>query len=119
MRPEEALERAREEAGRRRAAGGYAEDPQAVRLEPTHRVTREKLLEWAVIDPDPEMVYSTRPVLGRPVTWVKRLLMRGLRQYHAQLTSQQTRFNLQVVNRIAHLEERVAELEAERESREP
>lgn len=115
MRPEDAVEAARAEAARRRAAGGYAEPAGELRVEPTNQVTREKLLEWAVLDPDPDLVYSTRPVLGRPVTWVKRALMRGLRQYHGQLVSQQTRFNLQVVTYLARLEDRVERLERERD----
>lgn len=116
MRPEEALRAARAEAARRRAAGGYAEDGVGAEVEPMNQVTRERLLEWALdIAPDPDLVYSTRRGVGGPVTWVKRLLMRGLRQYHGQLVAQQQRFNLQVVTVLTRLEDRVEELERERE----
>lgn len=113
MKPEEALEAARAEVARRRAAGGYAEPEGALEIEPTERVTRQRLLEWALIEPDPELVYSTRRG-GAPITWVKRLLMRGLRQYHGQLLAQQTRFNIHAVAYLTQLEERIAELERER-----
>ena len=103
MKPEEALELAR-----RRAAGrGEGDVPELPAPEP---LTRERMLEFALIEPDPDLVYSTRRT-GAPITWVKRMLMRGLRQYHGQMLAQQTRFNLHVVAYLQMLEERVERLE--------
>ena len=50
--------------------------------------------------------YSTRR-FGRPITAVKRLLVRLLRQYVGQMTAQQSRFNAQVAAHVMRLEERV------------
>ena len=113
MKPEEALAAARAEVERIRAAGGYAEPDGPLEVEPTERVTRQRLLEWALIEPDPDLVYSTRR-LGGPVTFVKKMLMRGLRQYHGQLIAQQTRFNIHTVAFLSQLEERIEKLEQER-----
>jgi hypothetical protein len=113
-RPEEALERAREAAERARRDGGYADDLHGLRIEPTDAVTVERLLEWALIEPDPRLVRSTR-ALGAPITWAKRLLVRALRQHLGQVTAQQTRFNIQLTAFVAELEDRVAALEAEAE----
>lgn len=117
-RPEEALERAREAARAARAQGGYAEDLHGMEIEPTDAVTVDKLLEWALIEPDPRLVRSTR-ALGAPVTWVKRLLVRVLRQHLDQIVSQQTRFNIQLTAFVAELADRVAALEAEAKRRRP
>ena len=103
------LERARRAAAEARERGAYAEIP-GFEIEPTDQVTPENLLEWAVPEPDPDLVYSTRK-LGAPITWVKRLMLRGLRQYHGQMLSGQARFNLQLTTYVAELEERIAELE--------
>ncbi len=113
MRPEDALAAAMAEAERRRAAGGYAEPEGPLRIEPLDRVTRAQLLEWALIEPDLANVRSTRP-RGAPITWVKRLLLRGLQQYHNDVNAQQTRFNIHVLRRLLELEERVERLERER-----
>ena len=114
MTPEDALAAARAEVARVRAAGGYAE-PEGVALsvEPAP-VTRERLLAWALIEPDPDLVYSTRR-WGRPITLVKRGLLRALRQYHAELLAQQTRFNVHTVAYLTTLEQRIEALERERE----
>ena len=69
-----------------------------------------RLAEWAVIEPEPTQVYSTRRY-GRPITAVKLLLVRMLRQYIGQVSAQQSRFNAQVAAHVLHLEQRVAELE--------
>ena len=121
-RPEDALTRAREAAAAERARGGYADDLGGFQIEPADSITEERLLEWALIEPDAEDVYSTRR-LGAPITAFKRGLLRALRQYHGQLVSQQTRFNhhaaiyvSQLENRITELEERLGRLE-ERDSR--
>ena len=97
MTPEEALERARR--------ASFGEDLSGFAIEPTDRITTEKLLEWAVIETDPSLVRSTRP-WGAPVTWVKRLARHVLRQELGQAYAQQSRFTLRVVTRLAELEER-------------
>ena len=94
MKPEEAVERARAEAARKRAEGVYpaAEQPAPEPGGPD----LARLREWAIIEIDPELVYSTRRG-GRLVTWFKRMLLRMLRQYTTELEAQQTRFNVGVV----------------------
>jgi hypothetical protein len=69
-----------------------------------------RLAEWAIIEPEPTHVYSTRR-FGRPITAVKLLLVRMLRQYIGQMSAQQSRFNAQVAAHVVRLEQRVAELE--------
>ena len=101
-RPEDALEAAQAAARRRRAEGGYAEPSGLEEPEAPERPTLEQLREWALIEVDPELVYSTRR-FGGPVTFAKRLLLRLLRQYTNELEAQQTRFNVGV---LAWLEER-------------
>ncbi len=105
MKPEEALAAAREAAAQR-------DDtlPAGMSIEPTERVSIEQLMEWANIEPDPDLMRSTRR-LGAPITWAKRQLVHVMRQYLRELQSQQTRFNLNVVIRVAELEDRVARLE--------
>ena len=68
----------------------------------------ELLQEWAVISGDPELVYSSRR-LGAPLTFMKRGLLRLLRQYTAEIEAQQTRFNLGVLGRLRELERRRGE----------
>jgi hypothetical protein len=108
--PEEALEAARAAAADARARGAYADDLGGFAIEPTDRITAEQLTEWAAIEPDPALMRSTRRA-GAPVTLLKRLLMRGLQQYHNELTAQQTRFNLNLLAYVAELEDRVKALE--------
>ena len=67
-------------------------------IEPTERVSIEQLMEWAAIEPDIELMVSTRK-LGAPITWFKRKLIHFMRQYFRELQSQQTRFNLNVLIR--------------------
>ena len=110
MRPEEALEAARAAAEAAKARGAYGDDLDGFEVAPTDRVTTERLLEWAVIEPDLDVVRSTRRY-GGPITAVKRALVRALRQYLAERDAQQTRFNLHVVVRLAELEERLERLE--------
>ena len=110
MRPEEALEAARHAAAEARARGAYADDLEGFAIAPTDRVSTERLVEWAVIEPDVDLVRSTRR-RGGAITFVKRALLHLLRQYHAQAHAQQTRFNLHAAVRIAELEERLERLE--------
>ena len=110
-RPEDALEAARRAVRERRAAGGYAGVSGAGALDGSildGEPSRELLSEWAVIEIDTDdFVYSTRRA-GAPVTAVKRLLVRLLRQYFLELEARQTRFNIAVLARLDALEERAA-----------
>ena len=116
--PEDALERARAAAAERRARGEDLDVSGGFEVRTAERVSSAQLLEWAVLEPDPSHVYSTRR-LGAPITWAKRLLVRALRQYLVQLVDQQTRFNLQIAQFVADLDERVARLEEERDRDRP
>lgn len=108
--PEDALDRARQAVAERRGRGEDLEAGGGFRVEPADNVDPNQLLEWAVIEPDPALVYSTRR-LGAPITLVKRLLIFALRQYTVQIVDQQTRFNLQLASFVAELDRRVARLE--------
>ena len=110
MRPEDALAQARRAAEEARARGAYAGDVSGFEVAPTDRPSTERLLEWAVIEPDVDLVYSTRRY-GAPITAVKRGLVRALRQYLGQGFAQQTRFNIQLAVLVGHLQERVERLE--------
>ena len=105
MKPEEALAAAR-------AAAAARDDalPAGMSIEPTERVSIAQLVEWAAIEPDPRAMRSTRR-LGAPITWLKQRLLHVMRQYLRELEAQQTRFNLNVLIRVAELEDRVARLE--------
>jgi hypothetical protein len=116
-RPEDALEEARRRAAAARERGGYADALEGMEIEPTERVTFERLLEWAVIEPDLDLVRSTRR-LGGPITAVKRATVHVLRQYLGQMAAQQSRFNLMLATYVRELEDRVARLE-ERDREEP
>jgi hypothetical protein len=110
MNPEEALQAAREAAARARERGAYDDDLAGFAIEPTDRVSMEQLMDWAVIEPDTTLMRSTRK-LGAPITSLKRMLLRALQQYHNEITSQQTRFNLHVMVHVAELEDRLRRLE--------
>ena len=73
-------------------------------------LTARRLAEWAIIEPEEAQVISTRR-LGRPITALKLLLVRLLRQYLGEMSAQQSRFNAHVAAHVLRLEERVAELE--------
>ena len=110
MRPEDALDAARRAVADARARGAYADDLSGFTVEPTDRIATEQLLEWAVIEPDIDLVRSTRR-WGGPITWAKRALVHVLRQYLGQIVAEQTRFNLHAAVRLAELEERIERLE--------
>ena len=112
MRPEDALEAARRAVAEARARGAYADDLSGFAVEPTDGASTEQLLEWAVIEPDLELVRSTRR-WGGPITWFKRALVHVMRQYLGQIVAEQTRFNLHAAIRLAELEQRVERLEEE------
>jgi hypothetical protein len=105
--PEHAVEQARAAAAAMRAQGSYQDDGPAGSAEAD---PLENLFEWAMIDPDLREVRSTRK-LGAPVTLLKLGLVRLLNQYHAELISQQTRFNVHVLGHVRRLETRIEELE--------
>lgn len=65
-------------------------------------VSDEQLRQWAVIEVDPREVYSTRR-LGAPITFLKRFMLRLLRQYTMELEARQTRFNLALLARLREL----------------
>jgi hypothetical protein len=105
-RPEDAGERARAAAGPSPPAGEVA---QSFERDVAGDAPSDELLqEWAVISVDPERVYSSRR-LGAPLTFMKRGLLRLLRQYTAELEAQQTRFNLALLGRLRELERRRGE----------
>ena len=106
MNPEDALDAARRAVADARARGAYADDLSGFVVAPTDRITTEQLLEWAVIEPDVDLVRSTRR-WGGPITAVKRGLVHVLRQYLGQIVAEQTRFNLHAALRLAELEARI------------
>lgn len=108
--PQEALEAARRQAGEVRAGGGYEEQPPSFDAAPVTRVSDKRLLEWAIIEPDLGRIYSTRR-LGKPITWVKRLLARALHQYNDEVLGQQSRFNAHIAAHVLNLDERMRALE--------
>ena len=114
MRPEEALAAARERAAAARAGGGY-EEPGGFTIEPRERIGTDQLMEWAVLEPDESIMHSTRR-FGAPITWIKQKLVHVLRQYHGELTADQTRFNMHLLIHVAELEDRLARVEAERDA---
>jgi hypothetical protein len=99
-RPEEALAAARAAAAR----AGHVEAPGLDAPVAPEKPTPEQLREWALIEVDPDLVYSTRR-FGGPITFVKKLLLRLLRQYTTELEAQQTRFNVAVLAYLRELEQ--------------
>ena len=112
--PEDALVKAQQAAAEKRARGGYADPGEgADALDATivaARAPAELLGEWAVIEIEPELLYSTRRA-GAPITALKRLLLRLMRQHLVELEARQTRFNLGVLAAFQELEKRVEGLE--------
>lgn len=106
--PEEALAQARASA----AAAGADEPEESGPLEDPRHVSLKRLTEWAVIEPEETEVYSTRR-WGAPITAVKKLLVRLLRQYMFSVSGQQTRFNVYALGELMALQERVQALEEE------
>jgi hypothetical protein len=103
VKPEDALEAARAAAARKRAEGAYPADTVADSGVPPAGPDLARLREWAIVEVDSQLVYSTRPG-GAPITWFKRLLLRLMRQYTTELEAQQTRFNVGVVAYLEGLE---------------
>ena len=116
MTPEEALERARAAA----AQGTFEEGPVSLDGSPVTRISETKLVEWSLIEPTLDRVYSTRR-FGAPITLLKRGLIRFLRQYFGEALAQESRYNALATVHILNLEDRVRDLEdqlqREREAR--
>lgn len=110
--PEEALDRARAALRAQREAGAYP--PRPGTAAPPAETSRRKLLEWAFIEPDADVIRSTRRH-GAPITAAKRLLRRALAQYLGEITANQTRFNLALLAQLERIEERLDALERDRE----
>lgn len=104
LRPEDAVEAARASAAGKRAAGAYPQDTVADPGKPPAGPDLAQLREWAIVEVDSRLVYSTRRG-GAPITWGKRLLLRLMRQYTTELEAQQTRFNVGVVAYLESLEQ--------------
>ena len=102
MRPEDAGEAARAVAERKRREGVYPADTVAPSGKPPAGPDLARLREWAIVEVDRELLYSTRKG-GAAITRFKRMLLRLLGQYTTELEAQQTRFNVGVV---AYLESR-------------
>ncbi|WP_354699272.1 hypothetical protein DSM112329_04983 [Paraconexibacter sp. AEG42_29] len=111
-RPEDALPAARAAAEAAKARGEYTSDLAGFAIEPTDRISIEQLMEWAVIEPDASLMRSTRRY-GAPITWLKRLLLRGMQQHFNELTMLQARYNMNLLMRLTELQDRVADLERE------
>jgi hypothetical protein len=108
--PEDALEQARASLESMRADGGYDPEESRAGSYDVRSVAEGKLSEWALIEPDVARVRSTRRY-GAPITALKRGLLWLLRQYHAELLGEQTRFNATLLEYVRRLERRVEELE--------
>lgn len=101
--PETAIDAARAAAARKRASGVYPPESVAESGAPPSGPDLARLREWAIVEVEPERLYSTRRG-GAPITWFKRMLLRLLRQYTTELEAQQTRFNVGVVAYLESLE---------------
>jgi hypothetical protein len=103
VRPENAADAARAAAERKRREGLYPADTVAHLGKPPSGPDLARLREWAIIEVDSGLLYSTRKG-GAPITWLKRMLLRLLRQYTTEIEAQQTRFNVGVVAYLESLE---------------
>jgi hypothetical protein len=105
VKPERAEDAARAAAERKRREGVYPADTLAPSGKPPAGPDLARLREWAIVEVDAELLYSTRKG-GAVITWFKRMLLRLLRQYTTELEAQQTRFNVGVVAYLESLEKR-------------
>ena len=103
MKPENAADAARAAAERKRREGLYPADTHVHTGKPPAGPDLGRLREWAIVEVDTELVYSTRKG-GAPITWLKRMVLRLMRQYTTELEAQQTRFNVGVVAYLETLE---------------
>jgi hypothetical protein len=69
VRPQDAVDRARTELDRMRAQGAYPESEAGPHVTPLERPSTEDMLEWALLEPDMELVTSTRRLVA-PVRWL-------------------------------------------------
>lgn len=106
MTPEEAL------AAARAAAQPFDEGPVSLDATPADPLSQTRLVEWSLIEPELDRVYSNRRG-GGAIGAAKRLLVKALRQYFAELLAQENRYNAIATAHIIRLEERVRELEAQ------
>jgi hypothetical protein len=106
--PEEALIEARARSAAAAPGEEGLEEPEV--LEDPRHVSLQRLTDWAVIEPKETEVYSTRR-WGAPITLIKKLLVRLMRQYMFSVSGQQTRFNLYALGELSALQKRVRELE--------
>jgi hypothetical protein len=113
--PEEALAAARRQAEARRESEpqpGLGQVDHDMR-DSARQVSLKQLTRWAMIEPEELEVYSTRR-FGAPITALKRLLIRLMRQYLVQVSAQQSRFNAYVVGHLVAMDERIQALEQSR-----
>jgi hypothetical protein len=103
VKPENAADAARAAAERKRREGVYPLDTVVHSRKPPAGPDLARLREWAIVEVDPELLYSTRRG-GAVITRLKRMLLRLLRQYTTELEAQQTRFNVGVVAYLESLE---------------
>ncbi len=103
MTPEDAARQARAQAAHKREEGRYPPLAPGALDSSIGEPSLDDLERWARIHVDPADAYSMRR-LGAPVTAVKRLLLRLLRQQQVELEAQQTRFNVAVVEHLRRLE---------------
>lgn len=108
--PEEALQEARRRAAEEPSRQGSPAAGRTESVQDARRASLRRLATWAIIEPEEAEVYSTRR-LGAPITLLKRLLVRLLRQYLVQISAQQSRFNAHLAAHVISLEDRVAALE--------
>ena len=108
MKPDEAVEAAKAAAAQKRAEGVYPADTVADSGKPPAGPDLARLREWAIVEVDSDLLYSTRKG-GAPITWFKRMLLRLMRQYTTELEAQQTRFNVGVVAYLESLEKQERE----------
>lgn len=108
--PEDALAQARRRAAEQVAGSEPGTKSSDESVQEARRASLSRLAAWAVIEPEEAEVYSTRR-LGAPITLLKRVLVRLLRQYLIQISAQQSRFNAHVAAHVISLEDRVMALE--------
>jgi len=98
------------EARSRAATAGYGSLSEH-EVQMPESATVERLHRWALIEVEAnDVVYSTRR-FGKPITAVKRAVAHMLRQYNSEVTSQTTRFNVNLLSYVRQLEARVSDLQ--------
>ena len=108
MKPEDIAAEAERRAAALPPPSALAQDSP---VEASDEDIRDRLTRWGFIEVDEEEVIRSTRRLGAPITWFKRMLAQGLRQYHIDQNAKATRFNLQMVGYVERLERRIVELE--------